>query len=80
MSKLRNMLRRLTGLEIDYRKAPKYIAINLSYNLYADVGRINDYVLFDSPEDFQLWLEENIARIDQEDWKLYEPIPKEALQ
>ena len=80
MGKLRLMLQRLTGKHIDHRDGPKYMAINLSYHHYVDAGRINDYILFDTPGDFRKWVSENVAKIDQGDWKLYSPVTAKEIK
>jgi hypothetical protein len=73
MKHLRKWLKRFTGPETKYKESPQYIAINLAYRYYVDAGQLNDYILFSSPQDFNEWVEENVAKRDQDGWKLYAP-------
>lgn len=79
MRKFKQWLQCFTGPDIHHKKAPKYIAINLSYHYYIDAGRLNDYILFDSKKDFAEWLDKNVAKIDQDGWVLYAPLVQPQL-
>lgn len=76
MSKLARWLVTYTGIDIDRHNTYKYIAIDVTKRRLDNWGndRVNQIVQFRTKQQFKSWLKSSIAKVDQEDWVLYEKV------